>query len=132
MKLLRAFLRQLLCALEGLVAWPGSTKTITSVVFEPSLVVPEPLEASGTVPERPRGFPGASKNSRERSKADANAQMSALGIWEKADNLANPLHKRGLLSLNDALIPISTKTSESQIQHSLHQPPASIQAGQPE
>ena len=73
-----------------------------------------------------------SKNSWERSKADANAQMSAPGIWEKADNLPNPLHKRGLLSLNDALIPTNTKTSDSQIQHSLHQPPAPIRAGQPE
>ena len=77
-------------------------------------------------------LPTASKNSWERSKADANAQMSVLGIWEKADNLPNLLHERGLLSLNDAVIPINTKTSESQIQHSLHQPPASIQAGQPE
>ena len=77
-------------------------------------------------------LPTASKNSWERSKADANAQMSVLGIWEKADNLQNPLHKRGLLSLNDALIPTSTKTSEPHIQHSLHQPPASIRAGQPE
>ena len=84
-----------------------------------------PSEASGSLPT-------ASKNSWERSKADANAQMSVLGIWEKADNLPNPLHKRGLLSLNDALILIRTKTSESQIQHSLHQPPASIWAGQPE
>ena len=73
-----------------------------------------------------------SKNSRERSKVDANAQMSVQGIWEKAGNRQNPLHKRGLLSLNDALTPINTKTSESRIQHSLHQPPASIQAGQPE
>ena len=87
--------------------------------------VRKPSEASEPLPT-------ASKNSWERSKADANAQMSVLGIWEKADNLPNPLHKRGLLSLNDALIPINTKTSESQIQHSLHQPPASIQAGQPE
>ena len=77
-------------------------------------------------------LPTASKNSWERSKADANAQMSVLGIWEKADNLPNPLHKRGLLSLNDAVIPIHTKTSESQIQHSNRQPPASIRAGQPE
>ena len=77
-------------------------------------------------------LPTASKNSWERSKADANAQMSVPGIWEKADNLPNPLHKRGLLSLNDAVIPIHTKTSESQIQHSLRQPPASIRAGQPE
>ena len=84
------------------------------------------------LPEASEPLPTASKNSWERSKADANAQMSALGIWEKADNLQNPLHKRGLLSLNDAFIPINTKTSESQIHHSLHQPPASIQAGQPE
>ena len=83
-------------------------------------------------PEASEPLPTASKNSWERSKADANAQMSVLGIWEKADDLPNPLHKRGLLSLNDALIPINTKTSESQIQHSLHQPPASIRAGQPE
>ena len=67
-------------------------------------------------------LPTASKNSWERSKADANSQMSALGVWEKADDLPNPLHERGLLSLNDALIPRNTKTSESQIQHSLHQP----------
>ena len=84
------------------------------------------------LPEASEPLPTASKSSWERSKADANAQMSVLGIWEKADNLLNPLHKRGLLSLNDALTPIHTKTSESQIQHSLHQPPASIQAGQPE
>ena len=77
-------------------------------------------------------LPTASKNSWKRSEADANAQMSVLGIWEKADNLPNPLHTRGLLSLIDALILINTKTSESQIQHSLHQPPASIRAGQPE
>ena len=77
-------------------------------------------------------LPTASKNSWERSKADAKAQMSVLGIWERADNLPNPLHIRWLLSLNDALIPIGTKTSESQIQHSLHQTPASIRAGQPE
>ena len=77
-------------------------------------------------------LPTTSKNSWERSKADANAQMSALGIWEKADNLPNPLHKRGLLSLSDALIPTNTKTSDSQIQHSLHQPPAPIWAAQPE
>ena len=77
-------------------------------------------------------LPTASKNSWERSKADANAQMSVLGIWEKADNLQNPLHKRGLLSLNDALIPTNTKTSDSQIQYSLQQPPAPIWAGQPE
>ena len=87
--------------------------------------VRKPSEASEPLPT-------ASKNSWERSKADANAQMSALGIWGKADNLPNPLQKRGLLSLNDALIPINTKTSESQIQHSLRQPPASIWAGQPE
>ena len=77
-------------------------------------------------------LPTTSKNSWERSKVDANAQMSVLGIWEKAGNLPNPLHKRGLLSLNDASIPINTKTRESKIQHSLHQPPASIRAGQPE
>ena len=59
----------------------------------------------------------------ERSKADANAQMSVPGIWDKADNLANPLHKCGLLNLNDALIPTITKTTDAQIQHSLHQPP---------
>ena len=59
----------------------------------------QPSEASEPLPT-------ASKNSWERSKADANAQMSVLGIWEKADNLPNPLHKRGLLSLNDALIHI--------------------------
>ena len=83
-------------------------------------------------PEASEPLPTASKNSSERSKADANTQMSVPGIWEKADNLPSPLHKRGLLSLKDALIPINTKTSETQIQHSLHQPPASIQAGQPE
>ena len=64
-------------------------------------------------PEASEPLPTASKNSWERSKADANAQMSVPGIWEKADNLPNPLHKRGLLSLNDALIPINTKTSDS-------------------
>ena len=85
----------------------------------------QPSEASEPLPT-------TSKNSWERSKADANAQMSALGVWDKADNLPNPSHQRGLLSLNDALIPINTKTSESQIQHSLHQPSASIWAGQPE
>ena len=79
-------------------------------------------------PEASEPLPMASKNSWERSKADANAQMSVLGIWEKADNLPNP----GLPSLNDALILINTKTSEPQIQHSLRQPPASIRAGQPE
>ena len=83
-------------------------------------------------PEASEPLPTASKNSWERSKADANAPMSLLGIWEKADNLPNLLHERGLLSLNDAMIPVNTKTSESQIQHSLHQPPASIRAGQPE
>ena len=83
-------------------------------------------------PEASEPLPTASKSSWEHSKADANAQMSVLGSWEKADNLQNPLHKRGLLSLNDALIFTNTKTSESQIQHSLHQPPASIRAGQPE
>ena len=82
----------------------------------------QPSEASEPLPT-------ASKNSWERSKVDANAQMSVLGIWDKADNLPNPLHERGLLSLEDALIPRNTKTSESQIQHSLHQPPASIWAG---
>ena len=87
--------------------------------------VRKPVEASEPLPT-------ASKNSWERSKADANAQMSVLGIWEKADNLQYLLHKRGLLRLNDALIPINTKTSESQIQPSLHQPPASIRAAQPE
>ena len=73
-------------------------------------------------PDASEPLPTTSMKSWERSKADANAQMSVLGIWEKADNLPNPLHKRGLLSLNDALIPIKTKTSEPQIQHSLHQP----------
>ena len=58
--------------------------------------------------------------------------MSVLGIWEKADNLPNLLHERGLLSLNDALIPTNTKTSDSQILYSLQQPPAPIQAGHPE
>ena len=77
-------------------------------------------------------LPTASKNSWERSGADANAQMSALGIWDKADNLSNLLHKRGLLSLKDALSPANTKTSDSQIQHSLHQLPAPTRAGQPE
>ena len=60
----------------------------------------------------------------ERSKADANAQMSVPGIWDKADNLSNPLHKCGLPNLNDALIPTNTKTTDAEIQHSLHQPPA--------
>ena len=72
------------------------------------------------LPETSEPLPTASKNSWERSKADANAQMSVLGIWEKADNFPYPLHKRGLLSLNDALIPINTQTSEPQIQHSFH------------
>ena len=85
----------------------------------------QPSEASEPLPT-------ASKNSWERSKADANAQMSVLESGRKADNLPNPLHKRRLLSLNDAVIPIHTKTNESQIQHSLRQPPASIRAGQPE
>ena len=80
-------------------------------------------------PDASEPLPTTSKNSWERSKADANTQMSVPGILEKADNLPIPLHKRGLLSLNDALIPINTKTSESQIQHSLHQPPASIRVG---
>ena len=87
--------------------------------------VRKPSEASEPLPT-------ASKNSWQRSEADANAQMSAPGIWEKADSLPNPLHKRGLLSLNDAMISINTKTSESQIQDLLRQAPASIQAGQPE
>ena len=73
-----------------------------------------------------------SENSWERSKADANAQMSVPGIWDKADNLSNPLHKCGLLNLNDALIPTITKTIDAQIQHSLHQPPAPIWAAVPE
>ena len=66
-------------------------------------------------PDASEPLPTASKNSWERSKADANARMPVLAIWDKAGNLPNPLHKRGLLSLNDALIPINTKTSESQI-----------------
>ncbi len=36
----------------------------------------QPSEASEPLPT-------TSKNSWERSKADANAQMSVLGIWEK-------------------------------------------------
>ena len=68
----------------------------------------------------------------ERSKADANAQMSVPGIWDKADNLSNPLHKCGRVNLNDALIPTITKTTDAQIQHSLHQPPAPTWAAQPE
>ena len=83
-------------------------------------------------PDASEPLPTASKNSWERSKVDANAQMSVLGIWDKADNLPNPLQKRGLLSLNDALIPTNIKTSKSQIQHSLHQPHAPIRAGKPE
>jgi len=85
----------------------------------------QPSEASEPLPT-------ASKNSWERSKADANARVSVLGVWDKADNLPNPLHKRGLLSLNGALIPTNTKTSDPQFQHSLHQPPAPFRAGQPE
>ena len=72
--------------------------------------VRKPSEASEPLPT-------ASKNSWERSKADANAQMSALGIWGKADNLPNPLQKRGLLSLNDALTPAITRTYYSQNQN---------------
>ena len=48
--------------LLGVVSLGGSLQTITGVVFEPSLVVPELLEASGTVPERRRAswnVPGA-------------------------------------------------------------------------
>ena len=67
------------------------------------------------LPEASEPLPTASKNSWERSKADANAQMSEQGVWDEADNFSNPLHKCGLLSLNDALILINTKTSESQI-----------------
>ena len=40
--------------LLALVGLGGSLQTITGVVFEPSPVVPELLEASGPVPERPR------------------------------------------------------------------------------
>ena len=87
--------------------------------------VRKPSEASEPLPT-------ASKNSWERSKADANAQMSVPGIWDKADNLSNPLHKCGLLNLNDAWILTITKTADAQIQHSLHQPPAPIWAAQPE
>ena len=67
------------------------------------------------LPEASEPLPTASKSSWEHSKANANAQMSVLGIWEKADNLPNPLHKRGPLSFNDALIPMNTKTIEPQI-----------------
>ena len=84
------------------------------------------------LPEASEPLPTASKSSWEHSKADANAQMSVPGIWDKADNLSNPLHKCGLLNLNDALIPTITKTTDAQIQHSLHQPPAPIWAAQPE
>ena len=40
--------------LLGVVGLGGSLRTITGVVFEPFPVVPELLEASGPVPERPR------------------------------------------------------------------------------
>ena len=82
----------------------------------------QPSEASEPLPT-------TSKNSWKRSKADANARMSVLGIWNKADNLLNLLHKRGLLNLNDAVILINTKTSDFQIQRSLHQLLAPISAG---
>ena len=58
--------------------------------------------------------------------------MSVPGIWDKAKNLSNPLHKCGLPTLNDALIPTVNKTTDAQIQHSLYRPPASIWAAQPE
>ena len=83
-------------------------------------------------PDASEPLPTTSKNSWERSKADENAQVSALGLWDKADKLPNLLQKYGLLNLNDALIPTTTKTSDPQIQHSLHQPPAPIWAAVPE
>ena len=42
-------------------------------------------------PDASEPLPTTSKNSWERSKADANAQVSVLGIWEKVDNLLTPL-----------------------------------------
>ena len=96
--------------------------------------------ASQSVLERFRSFPGppwsfqespltppsrSQRPPRTPGNAPKRMQMPKCLYWGsgwKADNLPNPLHERGLLSLNDALIPINTKTSESQIQHSLHQP----------
>ena len=57
--------------LLGGVGLGGSLQTITGVVFEPSPVVPELLEASGTVPKRRRAswsVPGTLQEPYEASK----------------------------------------------------------------